>query len=108
MKAMLEGCRKAARSDATFVWVPAAVLETHEVAPWQDMPAWVPGTGETAGFSRIDVRKAVGKGLAFRPIEETATDTLAWWKTLPAERTAKLKAGLDPEKEAKVLAALKK
>lgn len=107
VKAMLEATKKAARSDATLVHADAAFLEKNEVSAWQEMPAWVPGTGDSAGFSRVNCKKAIGKGLKFRPIEETAEDTLKWWKTLPAERTAKLKAGLAPEKEANVLKAWK-
>jgi 2'-hydroxyisoflavone reductase len=30
-------------------------------------------------------------------------DTLAWFQSLPAERQAKLRAGLDPHKEADTL-----
>jgi 2'-hydroxyisoflavone reductase len=51
--------------------------------------------------------KAVGEGLAFRPLVETARDTLAWWKTLPEERRGRLKAGLTPEREAAALAAVR-
>jgi 2'-hydroxyisoflavone reductase len=49
--------------------------------------------------------RAVAKGLAFRPLKATAKDTLDWWKTLPKERTAQLKAGLSSERETAVLAA---
>jgi 2'-hydroxyisoflavone reductase len=38
-------------------------------------------------------------------LRETAKDTLEWWKTLPADRTAKLRAGLGREREGQVLAA---
>jgi 2'-hydroxyisoflavone reductase len=34
----------------------------------------------------------------------TAVDTLAWFRTLPADRQARLKAGLTPEREAELLA----
>jgi 2'-hydroxyisoflavone reductase len=105
MKAMLEACRKGSRSDATIVWVASSFLSEQQVSPWSDMPAWVPGTGETAGFARVDVRRALAKGLRFRPILETAKDTLAWWGTLPPDRKATPRAGLDAEREAKVLAA---
>jgi 2'-hydroxyisoflavone reductase len=107
MKTMLEACKAASGSDAKFVWADAKFLEERKVAPWSDMPAWLPGTGETAGFARINCKKAISKGLAFRPIKETAADTLAWWKTLPAERSAKPKSGISPEREAEVLAAWK-
>jgi len=60
-----------------------------------------------AGFSQIDCKKAIGKGLRFRTADEVARDTLAWWKTLPEERRAKLRAGLSPDREKEVLAAWK-
>ncbi len=107
MKEMLEACRKAAKSDAKLTWVPAEFLEEHKVAPWGDMPAWVPRTSDSAGYGAVDGGKAIAAGLTFRPIERTAADTLAWWNAEPAERREKLKAGLAPEREAEVLAAWK-
>ena len=58
-----------------------------------------------AGFSSFDNSRAVAAGLEFRPLAMTAKDTLDWWATLPEERTASPRAGLDPEKEKRVLAA---
>jgi 2'-hydroxyisoflavone reductase len=46
----------------------------------------------------------LSKGLTFRPLDVTARDTLAWFKSLPQERQSHLKAGLSPEREAEVLA----
>lgn len=43
--------------------------------------------------------------LRFRPLTSTATDTLAWFRAQPAERQAKLRAGLAPTRESEVLAA---
>ncbi|MDQ6764729.1 MAG: epimerase, partial [Verrucomicrobiota bacterium] len=51
------------------------------------------------------IKRALAQGLTFRPLEETARDTLAWFKTQPAERREKLKAGITPQKETEVLAA---
>ncbi len=104
---MLAACREAAGSNATFTWVDAKTLEELKIAPWSDMPCWIPPTGETAGSRRVNNGKAVGEGLAFRPLVETARDTLAWWKTLPEERRGKPKAGLSPEREAAALAAVR-
>jgi 2'-hydroxyisoflavone reductase len=39
-----------------------------------------------------------------RPIGETARDTLAWFRTLPAERQAAIKTGFTPERERELLA----
>ena len=108
MGAMLDTTRGAVGSKATLTWVPADFLDQQKVSPWGDMPVWVPGRGDTAGFSRRSNRKAVVAGLAFRPLATTAKDTLAWWKSQPAERQAKpMRAGIAPEREAQVLAAWK-
>jgi 2'-hydroxyisoflavone reductase len=104
MKVMLDSSRKASANPATLTWVPESFLEEHKVTPWDDMPVW---TGKEAGFSQIDCKKATAKGLKFRSADEVARDTLAWWKTLPEERRAKLRAGLSPDREKEVLAAWK-
>ncbi len=100
--AMLEGIKDANNSKATFTWVDADFLEARKVAPWSDMPVWVPPRGEDGGMGRINIQKALAKGLTFRPLAVTARDALAWFKSQPAERQ-KLNAGIKPEREAEVL-----
>jgi 2'-hydroxyisoflavone reductase len=46
----------------------------------------------------------VKAGLKFRPTSVTVRDTLAYFKSLPEERRAKLRAGLTPERETELLA----
>ncbi len=105
MAAMLHGIRATTTAGARLHWIPTDALAAQEVAPWRDMPAWIPSQGDTAGFGQRDVSRAVTAGLTFRPLATTASDTLTWFRTLPADRQAKLGAGLDAEREAKVLAA---
>lgn len=105
MSHMLDGIGNAIHASAKPTWVPADFLEAHKVNAWSDMPVWVPGTGETAGFARLDNRKAIGAGLTFRPLATTASDTLAWFREQPAERQSKLRAGIAAEREAEVLAS---
>jgi 2'-hydroxyisoflavone reductase len=100
---MLEGIKAANKSNANFTWVNADFLEAQKVAPWSDMPVWVPPRGEEAGMGRISIRRALSRGLTFRPLADTARDTLAWFKSQSTERQ-KLKAGLSAEREAEVLA----
>ncbi|MGH8092634.1 MAG: NAD-dependent epimerase/dehydratase family protein [Chthoniobacterales bacterium] len=100
---MLEGIKTALGSNAKFTWVPADFLEKEKVAPWSDMPVWVPPTGEDGGMGAVSIRRALEKGLTFRPLAETARDTLAWFKAQPKERQEKLRAGLTREREAEVL-----
>ena len=91
-------------SAARFTWVDTDFLEKKEVAPWTDLPVW---TGKDRGMASVSNKRAVERGLKFRPIGETAGDTLAWWKTLPAERREKPKVGLTAQRESEVLAAWK-
>ncbi|MGO4262566.1 NAD-dependent epimerase/dehydratase family protein [Lysobacter sp. TAB13] len=105
MGAVLRESQRASGKKSSVTWVPADFLEEQKVQAWSDMPAWIPARGEYAGFGRTSVSKAKAAGLSYRPLRETARDTLAWWRTLPEERRAKLKAGLKPEREAEVLKA---
>jgi 2'-hydroxyisoflavone reductase len=102
---MLDGIQGGIGSKARLVWATTDFLEQQKVSPWGDMPVWIPATGDTAGASRRRNAKAIAAGLAFRPLAQTAVDTLAWWKALPAERQSKLRAGIAPDREAQVLAA---
>jgi 2'-hydroxyisoflavone reductase len=102
MGAMLAGIKDALKSNATFAWAKADFLKQQKVEAWSDMPVWA---GDELGMARTNNSRAVAKGLTFRPLAETARDTLAWFKAQTPERQAKLKAGLTPEREAEVLAA---
>ncbi|MBK8913434.1 MAG: NAD-dependent epimerase/dehydratase family protein [Phycisphaerales bacterium] len=103
--AMLSACRTASKAPGELTWVNAEFLESQKVTPWGDMPVWVPPTGDSAGFGRIDNRRAIAAGLRFRPIADTARDTLSWWNEQPEERRSKLRAGISAEREAEVLRA---
>jgi len=106
MHQLLEGCKRANGGDATFTWASAEFLEEQKVAPWMQMPVWIPRSDkETGGIGRVSNARAVERGLTFRPLEDTARDTLAWFKTQPPERQEKLRAGISAERERELLAA---
>lgn len=105
---MLEGIKTALSSKANFTWVPAEFLEKQKVLPWSDMPVWVPPKGEDGALARTSIKKALEKDLTFRPLADTARDTLSWFKSQLPERQAQLHAGVTPAREAEVLAAWKK
>ncbi len=107
MEEMLLGVRAATTAGAKLHWVPAAFLREQKVRAWSDMPVWVPTGPDTAGFSRRSNKRAVGAGLTFRPLAQTALDTLAWFSAQTPERQAALKAGIKPDREREVLAAWK-
>lgn len=104
---LLDGIAAAVRSDARLTWVPTKFLDEENVSAWTDLPVWVPGEGDSIGFARRDIGRALRAGLTFRPLSTTAVDTLAWFREQPAARQAKPKTGLTPEREAAVLARWK-
>jgi 2'-hydroxyisoflavone reductase len=105
---MIESCRKATGSDVKPIWVDSTFLMTQLDAEGGAIPIWVPYGGETKGFHTWSNSRAVKAGLTFRDPVDTARDTLAWFRSLPAERQSQMAAGLTTEAEAKVLAAWKK
>src|SRR5216110_2746266 len=102
---MLDEIKGALHSDAKFAWLPAEFLKQQKVEAWSDMPVWA---GDELGMSRANISRALARGLTFRPLADTARDSLAWFKAQKPERQAKLRAGLTAEREAEVLAAWKK
>ncbi|MCE9669026.1 SDR family oxidoreductase [Myxococcus stipitatus] len=106
MREFLETTKTALGSDARFVWADVDFLTKQKVEPWSDMPVWMPRTGEEGGLGMTSIDKALAAGITFRPTADTVRDTVAWFKTEPAEHQAKLRAGLSPEREKEVLAAL--
>jgi 2'-hydroxyisoflavone reductase len=99
---MLNGIKDAEKSNATFTFVPYEFLKQNKVEAWSDMPVWA---GDELGLSRTKIDRALSKGLTFRPLADTARDTLAWFKSLSQDRQSKMRAGLTPERENEVLAA---
>jgi 2'-hydroxyisoflavone reductase len=84
------------------VWVDEAFLVERKVGPWEELPLWVPETTSTehAGIMQVDVSRAMASGLTYRPLVETARDTLTWERTrVPHE----WRAGLARDKERALL-----
>ena len=103
---MLDGIKKATKSNATFTWADANFLSEQKVRPWSDMPVWIPPRGEDGGgLTSISIQKALSQGLTFRSLADTTRATLEWFHKQPADRQAKMRAGITADREAAVLAA---
>jgi 2'-hydroxyisoflavone reductase len=96
-ESLLETCRRVTGSDAQFVWIDPEFLMQQEVGQWMELPMWL---YEDTGLHTTDVSRAVEAGLTFRPLDETVRGTLD-----EAETTGE--AGLDREREARLIAAWK-
>jgi len=103
MKRVLEGCKLVSDSDASLAWVSDDFLMREKVVPWSEMPLWMPeeGAPHLKGFMFINCDKAVGSGLSFRDLNDTIKDTLTWRET--SGPNEELKAGIDPDKEQRLL-----
>jgi nucleoside-diphosphate-sugar epimerase len=102
---MLETCKQVSHSDADFKWASVDFLNQNKVEAWSDMPVWIPDNEENAGFSRVNISKAINAGLTFRPLNETIRATLDWASTRPADY--EWRVGLKPEREQELLKLIK-
>ena len=96
---LLEDCLAVTAATTSPTWVETAFLNEQEVR----LPIWEDPNTEMSNLLSVDGRRAAVAGLKNRPTRETARDTLAWWQTQAAERTATTRAGLSPEREAELL-----
>ena len=97
--------RATPKAGTQVTWVPETFLAKRWKPEELDLPPWSPMSGETAGASLTSTVRAQKAGLKTRPMQETVRDTLDWFHSLAADRQAKLRAGLDSQKEADTLRA---
>jgi 2'-hydroxyisoflavone reductase len=103
MGRLLAEIKKTTNSNARFTWVDADFLVSQKAV--DEIPIWTPSKGPEIGYHLTNNNKAVSKGLTFRPLPDTIRATLDWFKKQTADRQAKMRAGLKPEREAELLAA---
>ena len=103
MSTLLSAVGAAVDSDYVLSWIPEGFLEQQNVAPWSDMPTWIPGDT----LSYVDIERALNTGLTFRSIEQTARDTLEWDKARPAAERENRRVGLSREREREIIALWK-
>jgi len=101
---VLEIAQRATGSDARFTWVPDSFLVERAVAPWIEMPLWLPADlEEFRGLLRIRNERARATGLRLRPLDETIRDVLAEYHQ--RDKGWPLRAGLSSAREAELLAS---
>ncbi|MFI6013875.1 SDR family oxidoreductase [Streptomyces sp. NPDC051243] len=109
MGELLDACVAATGSDAELRWTDPDVVLGAGIEPWTQLPVWVPpGSEGHAALHGADVSRAVGAGLRCRPVAETVADTWHWLRQIGGtapQRPDRPAVGLDPEVEAKALAA---
>ncbi len=108
MASLLEAAVEVTGSSARLVWTPPEVIEAAGIAPWTELPIWLPPEGEAAGMHTGNVTAAYAAGLSCRPVLETVADTWTWLQAEgdPPTRPGRPAHGLDPQREREVLAGL--
>lgn len=111
MGGFLDTARQVLNPAATLVWRDEARLLAAGVAPWTELPLWLPAA--QSALHRCSIAKALSRGLQTRPLAETVADTAAWLATLPGPdelmppsppgAPARLQPGLAAHREAALL-----
>lgn len=104
---MLADCQAVTATSVDPVWISEEFAYEQELIGGRRLPCWHPKSGASAAGGSFSGERARAAGFRNRPERETIRDLLAWWDTLPAERTGKVRAGLDAAREAEVIAAWK-
>lgn len=103
MGGLLHDCVTVTGRRAEPRWVASEVLLAHGVRPWTELPLWraIDGGWEVASDA------AQAAGLMCRPLAETVMDTWAWLNGggLPVDHPRRAQPGIDPAKEAAILAS---
>ncbi len=83
---MLAACAEGVGVQPKLTWADADFLSEQSLR----YPIWVSPEGDTAGFHRVSVQKAVDAGLTFRTGTDTAKATLDWVNTLGEDLQARV------------------
>ena len=111
LEAVLEEIREALGTDVRFEWVSEEFARDSGLDPYQGLPLWIgEAEPEGAAFQTADIGRALAAGLRFRPLAETARDTLAWARgdETPGPKdvgVAMAPAGIPREREQELLQA---
>jgi 2'-hydroxyisoflavone reductase len=103
MEAMLAGCREGSGGETRPTWVEPAFLEEEGIA----VPIWSDPNRESGGIHTTSIVKALAAGLTFRPIADTARDTMEWWSSLPEDLQTRVLPPISLERETELLAKWK-
>ena len=96
---LLDAIRRVVGGDARLHWLSDEVLLAAGVAPWTELPLWLPeNDANFDGLMQGRDERAVAAGLTKRPVDETIVDTLRWALRADA-RTPRAVATMTPQHE---------
>jgi 2'-hydroxyisoflavone reductase len=96
---LMTTCRRVTASDAQWYYLDDAWLSGQDIQPWTELPLWAPDAPSL-------FRHSPSPALRTRPLAQTVADTWAWQRAVPGGwQPSQRTPGLDPEKEAALIAA---
>ncbi|MFI0262027.1 NAD-dependent epimerase/dehydratase family protein [Streptomyces sp. NPDC017056] len=102
MGELLESCVKVTGSDAELRWAEPEKILAAGLAPWTELPVWLPPGELYDAIHCGNAAKVHGAGLRCRPVAQTVAATWEWLRELGGEaplRTDSKTTGLAPERE---------
>ena len=99
MGELIASCLRLADARTKATWVREEFVKAEEIAPWSELPAWIPTGEDTLMWASSS--KAVAAGLRYRPLDETVRATLDYTRAKGLDRA--LKSGLTRERESELL-----
>ena len=99
MTDLIASCLRIADARTQAIWVGEQFVKAEEIAPWSELPAWIPAGEDTLMWASS--AKAVAAGLTYRPLDDTVRATMDYTRAKGLDR--ELKSGLTREREAELL-----
>jgi 2'-hydroxyisoflavone reductase len=106
MEELLDTANHATGGHADLHWTDPDTILAAGIAPWTDLPIWLPPGPDHAYMHAGDVTRALTAGLRCRPVTDTVTDTWTWLRSIGGtapRRPDRPVVGLDPTAEAELL-----
>lgn len=100
---LVHGIKAITSTPSDFRWVDWDFLLAEGEVPQRSLAFWQPPRGRYLNYGLTVNRRAIAKGLKFRPLAVIARDTLDWHRTRTLDQQQNLRAGLSRGREAELL-----
>lgn len=110
MSHLLSMCARVVGVDPQICWIDSGQLLQSGLAPWTEIPLWIPPTVSHASAYDISAAKADQIGICYRPPIQTVEDVWQWMNRLGQERLLRYldtRDWLDRSRERQLLGTLK-
>lgn len=100
---LVHGIKAITSTPSSFHWVDWDYLLEQGETPQGTLAFWQPPRGRFLKYGRMVNRRAIEKGMTFRPLAVIAKDTLDWHRTRDKAEQDVLRTGLSRDRESELL-----